>query len=426
MLEQIVQRIEQKGGTLLIVGGAVRDSLLGLNPKDIDLEVYGLSYEEILGALDGLKCDTVGKSFGIIKCGDFDLSIPRKENKVGVGHKSFDIELNHTLSPKEAAMRRDFTINSMYLTMKKEVIDEFGGQEDLKNGVLRHTSGAFSEDPLRVLRGMQFCGRFNLVGHPDTLELCRSMVEEFDSLSKDRLWAEWVKLFKSPKPSMGLNFLKDSGWIKCFPALNLEIPQDPVWHPEGNVWVHTLFVCDEAARIAQEKGLDPVILVGAALLHDVGKAITTVQKNGRWVSPGHAEKGVSIAREFLESIKCPNDIADQICILVKEHMAHINLTEKSVKRLKLRLGPVSMNMWGAIVESDHSGRPPLSKGNPAEKWVEIGNSLSVEPLLKGRHLIHLGFSPGPEMGKILNEAFELQLEKSWGFNRLMAWAQNRR
>jgi len=423
---EVFERIENAGGRILIVGGAVRDRYLGLEPKDIDIEVYGLSYEEILGALKGLKCDTVGKSFGIIKCGGFDLSIPRTENKIGVGHKNFEIELNHKLTPKEAAMRRDFTMNSMYETLRGEIIDEFGGREDLNNGVLRHTSSAFAEDPLRVLRGMQFCGRFNLVGHPSTLELCRSMIGEFESLSKDRLWAEWAKLFSSNKPSMGLKFLKDSGWIKCFPALDLEIPQDPIWHPEGNVWVHTLYVCDEAARIAREKNLDPIILVGAALLHDVGKAITTFEKNGRWVSPGHAEKGVSIARDFLESIKCPNNIANQICILVKEHMAHINLTEKSVKRLKIRLGPVSMNMWGAIVESDHSGRPPLPKANPSEKWVEIGNSLSVEPLLKGRHLISLGVSPGPEMGKILNEAYEIQLEKCWDFDMLMNWAKNRR
>ncbi len=177
-----------------LVGGCVRDSLLGIAHKDFDLEVYGVSYEVLARALSAHgRVDLVGKSFGVIKFtgqsgGQWDFSLPRRDSKISTGHKGFDVEFEPEIEPWVAASRRGFTINSlMWDPRTGEYLDFFGGRDDLQKGVLRHTSSAFIEDPLRVLRAMQFVARFDLSPAPETVELCRSITHTFPELAVERV-----------------------------------------------------------------------------------------------------------------------------------------------------------------------------------------------------------------------------------------------
>ena len=243
-LREILEKIQLAGGQGLVVGGSVRDYLIDPNiePKDLDVEVYRLSVDQLVELLQGYgKVDQVGKSFGVIKLTtkqtDYDFSLPRTENKEGKGHTGFMVEVDPNISPKQAARRRDFTINSIaYDPLTGEFIDHFGGEVDLRFGYLIATSKAFSEDPLRVLRGMQFAGRFNLIAVSSTLDLCKSLLSEYKDLSKDRVWGEWYKwATKSVKPSKGLNFLDQCGWLTLYPELEAlkGVEQDSEFHPEG-------------------------------------------------------------------------------------------------------------------------------------------------------------------------------------------------
>jgi tRNA nucleotidyltransferase/poly(A) polymerase len=239
----ILNDITQSGGRALIVGGAVRDAILGKSPKDIDFEVYGLSYDQLNNILSKYgKSDLVGQSFGVIKFvgedgSDFDFSLPRTDSKAGVGHKDFTVSVNSDLTPEQAASRRDFTINAIsYNPLTGEIIDPYNGRQDLQNKVLRHTSDAFAEDPLRVLRGMQFASRFGFDIAPETAELANSIREEYKHLPKERIYEEFKKLVtKGIEPGKALDFLYTTGWSENFPEIhNLkDTPQEPEYHPEG-------------------------------------------------------------------------------------------------------------------------------------------------------------------------------------------------
>ncbi len=412
---------------VLIVGGFVRDSLLNAESKDVDIEVYGMSLEQIEEVLidNEFRVDAVGKAFGVLKIdNEIDVSVPRRENKVGVGHKGFNVMPDPDMSVEEAASRRDFTINSMAMSVYGDIIDPFGGVGDLSIGVLVPTSSAFVEDPLRVLRGMQFAARFNLVPSENFLMMSRGMVDLFGDLPKERVWEEWKKwALKGVLPSVGLDLLVETKWIVHFPEINAlrDVPQDPEWHPEGDVFVHTKHVVDAAAEIADREQLgehDRLVLMFAALAHDFGKPSTTKMQDGRWRSRGHCQDGVEPAEQFLLRIGAPLAIIAEVKPLISEHLVHAGIDDpspKAVRRLANRIAPASIEALGRLVESDHSGRPPLPKGNPFQVWVDKAHSLNVfsekpQPILMGRHLMEMGVEPGRSMGVLLNKAFESQLD----------------
>ena len=224
-IEQIVHIISSRHGRAYVVGGAVRDALLGIQPKDIDIEVHDVSPETVLLLLKRFgKCAEVGQAFGVIKLtmqdGEtIDISFPRVERKTGTGHTGFDVQIDPYIGTKAAASRRDLTINSIMVdAISGAIIDHFGGIQDLYAGILRHTSEAFSEDPLRVLRVAQFAARFNMNVAPETVELCRSMLPEFETISKERIWGEFEKIFtKGVNISKARWFLMECGWAKHFP-----------------------------------------------------------------------------------------------------------------------------------------------------------------------------------------------------------------
>jgi tRNA nucleotidyltransferase (CCA-adding enzyme) len=437
MLEQlqpILAAIQAAGGQPLIVGGAVRDLLLGHAPKDLDVEVYRLNVERLAAALAPFgRLDAVGRSFGVLKLRthageEFDFALPRRESKIGAGHRGFLAAPDPTMTPQEAAARRDFTINAMALTPDGQVLDFFGGQADLRDRILRHTTMAFAEDPLRVLRGMQFAARFDMQLAPETAALGRALLPEAPTLAIERVWAEWVKWAgKSARPSAGLRVLEQTGWISLYPELValIDCEQDSLWHPEGTVWQHSLFVCDAAAAVAERDGLageERAVLLFAALCHDLGKPATTSHDpDGRIRSPGHAEAGIVLSEALLRRIGCPHDIVAQVAPLVREHMTHIGMAvaDRPVRRLALRLAPATIEQWGRLVEADHSGRPPLPPGNPGAEIVALAQRLGAaagrpEPILLGRHLIEAGMlRPGPKLGALLRRAYQAQIDGSF-------------
>lgn len=412
---------------VLIVGGYVRDLYLGVDSKDVDIEVYGLSLDAISDALQvaGFRVNAVGKAFGVLKVdNEIDVSVPRRENKVGVGHKGFNVMPDPDMSVEEAASRRDFTFNAMGVDLNGVLHDPFDGRFAIDTRMLMPTSDAFVEDPLRVLRGMQFAARFNLRLSQRFIEFSQGMVSLFDELPKERVWEEWKKwALKGVLPSVGLDLLVDTNWIVHFPEINAlrNVPQDPEWHPEGDVFVHTQHVVDAAANIADREQLDEhdrLVLMFAALTHDFGKPSTTKMQDGRWRSRGHCEDGVEPAERFLLNIGAPLAVIAEVKPLISEHLVHAGIKDPSpraVRRLANRIAPASIEALGRVVEANHSGRPPLPKGNPFKVWVDKAHGLNVfsdkpQPILMGRHLVDMDVSPGKPMGVLLNKAFEAQLD----------------
>ncbi|NOK61966.1 MAG: tRNA nucleotidyltransferase [Chloroflexi bacterium AL-W] len=429
-LQPILTAIEHAGGHALIVGGAVRDYLFGHDLQDVDIEVYGLSAEQITRVLSDFgRVYAVGRSFGVLKFRfadgeELDFAMPRRENKTGAGHRGFMVEPDPHMTPREAAMRRDFTWNAMALTLSGELLDFFYGAEDLQAGVIRHVSDAFAEDPLRVLRAMQFAARFDMHLAPETAILCRSLRSEAATLSIERIWGEWHKwALKGQRPSAGLRVLYETGWIAVFPELQALVGclQNAKYHPEGDVWIHTQFVCDAAAQIAIRENLgeqERMVLLFSALCHDLGKPCTTgPDAEGRMRSPGHAKAGVPLVQSFLQRIGAPKQIIAQVERLVHRHMAHLRLqiTEAAVRRLAVQLKPATIRMWAHVLEADYSGRPPFPPGKPGTPVVEMAEQLGVvdgppKPLLLGRHLLEAGVATGPGIGALLDQAYEAQID----------------
>jgi len=434
-LQKILEAVGRVGSPR-IAGGAVRDALLGVRAKDFDIEVFACGYEELLQVLGRYgRVDCVGRSFGVIKLrideGELDFALPRTERKTRKGHQGFDVTPDPDLDERMAASRRDYTINAIsWDPLEKRLIDPFDGVRDLESGLLRHTSDAFVEDPLRVLRGFQFVSRFELEVAPETLALCRSMVDCFPELARERVWMEWKKwICRGRKPSLGLKFLKDCGWMKWFePVSALDAcPQDPEWHPEGDVLAHTGYCLDALVKMDEWGKADDdlrLVLGFAVLCHDFGKPATTarVMKSGkeRWVSPGHDQVGGPIAEGFLQFLKAPKVLARHVEPLVKNHMVVVQYKEKpsmaAVRRLARRLEPASIGELLLVIRADQGGRPPLS-GEPSlglRLLKECSEELRMvdrapSPIVQGRHLIERGHKPGPHFSGWLEALFEHQL-----------------
>jgi tRNA nucleotidyltransferase (CCA-adding enzyme) len=326
------------------------------------------------------------------------------------------------MSIAEAARRRDFTINAMSVDLATgELEDPFGGSADLRHGLLRHTSERFAEDPLRVLRGMQLAARFDLDTTPETIELCRSI--PFEGLAPERVFEEWRKLvLKGKRISRGLAFLRDTGWVRHFPELArlIDCPQDPQWHPEGDVWVHTLHVMDAFARARTGDDWEDLVVGFACLCHDLGKpATTTRESDGRIRSRGHEAAGEAPTRSFLAAMTRQTALTDEVVPLVRHHLKPRQLfdaqaSDAAVRRLADKVGRI--DRLARVSRADSEGRPPLPTDDRDADWLlERARRLELEnqrptPLVLGRHLIERGLVPGPVFGPILDRCFEAQLD----------------
>jgi tRNA nucleotidyltransferase (CCA-adding enzyme) len=443
-LDRIARELRAAGYPAVVVGGSVRDALLGIEPKDFDIEVYGISYNLLAEFLETRgRVDVVGKAFGVVKftsAGEhtWDFSIPRRDSKTGRGHRDFLTTFDRDITLREAASRRDFTINAMaFDPVTGELLDFFGGQEDLNAGVLRATSEAFAEDPLRVLRGMQFACRFDLTVDAATAAMSRAIAGEYATLAKERIAEEFMKwavmkgAMTSARPGRIGEYLRATGWIGHFPEIQnlFGVPQDPDWHPEGDVGVHTMHVLNAAARIAERDGLaddDRAVLLFAALAHDFAKPATTQlrEREGRqrWTSWGHEPAGGPMARAFLDRIGIKSAITEQVVPLVENHLAHHSIgrdpTPRAVRRLAMRLAPASIAQLVRLIEADASGRPPLLPGVPplAAKILAAAEAEAVEwspqaPLILGRHVLpYFDSRPGAHIGEVTRAAYEAQAD----------------
>jgi len=454
-LRIVSQSMQSHGGRALLVGGAVRDKVWAeiqdreWEISDLDVEVFGLpgwELREIAGELG--QVSVCGQSFEVIQLTmqiggdgervDVDLSLPRRDSKVGEGHRGFQVEGDPWMTIEDAAGRRDFTCNSMsWDPLTGELIDPFGGKHDIEMGLLRMVSrDHFGEDPLRVLRGMQFASRFGWKMDRDTVIECQSLFDEFPTLSRDRLWAEWKKWASGVRPSNGLRVLRKTWWVEWFPELErmVETEQDPVRHSEGNVFRHTQLVVDELARMGA--GVEVMM---AGLLHDIGKASTTsVGEDGHVHAFGHAQAGEELARRFLERIGAPKDVTEVVTRLVGAHMWHLNgASVRNVKRWSRRVSPASMGQLVQLVVADSRGRGWRGSGRNEELPWQVKELIgSVEaagvqeeeekPLLRGRDLLSLGMVEGPEVGEVLRESMEVQIEEGWtSREEAVEWAEAR-
>ncbi len=448
----VLEEIRKKGGRPVIVGGFVRDLLLlGTQRKeDVDIEVFQMGYERLKRIVLSLGGNEHGKSFGVFTIGNLEIALPRRERKIGKGHKGFEVEIAPDLSFSEASSRRDLTINSMGLDpWSGEFFDPHGGRMDLAAGILRHASHRFSEDPLRVLRVMQFASRFCFSVHPATVELCKGI--DLGELPVERIWGEWKKmLLQGKKPSFGLRFLERSGATRFFPELKAlaETPQDEGWHPEGTVWDHTLLAMDEATRLRKgDPGFDLPLMLGV-LCHDLGKPLTTRfdEKKNRIVSPRHEAEGEEPTRSFLSRITKEKDLIEKVVILVRRHMAPHHLykekekginTRPGLRRLALKVDPILLER---VARADHFGRltpDARARTYPAGDWfLEAVEELELDekkpkPIVMGRHLIKEGISPGPEMGEWLKRLFNAQLQERFstleqGLELLRRWLKEKK
>ena len=461
-LEAILRALDAAGFLAILVGGAVRDAFLGLNPKDFDVEVYGVAYDRLAGLLAAYgRVDLVGKSFGVVKLtvgeSTWDFSIPRRENKTGPHHRDFHTTFDPSITPTEAASRRDFTINAIgYDPNRDQVLDFFGGREDLHNRILRATGSAFSEDPLRVLRGMQFACRFDLEIDPATADVARSIAHQYSTLAIERVAEEFMKwATKGDHPGRIAGYLKATGWDVHFPeiAALAGTPQDPGWHPEGDVGTHTMLVLDAAARVAKREILDGderAVLLFSALCHDFAKPATTQlrEREGgaegkRCAGPPGATKprAVPWRARFWSASGSRRRSSSQVVPLVENHLASSSVgrgtdghapTPRAVRRLAMRLAPANILQLLRLIEADHSGRPPLPAGLPegAVRIREMAFAQEVQekpqaPLIQGRHVLpYFDNRPGKHIGEVVNAAIEAQADGEFSTQEeALAWLE---
>jgi tRNA nucleotidyltransferase (CCA-adding enzyme) len=379
-LLQITEDIRSAGGRAFLVGGFVRDKLLGVNgeARDFDIEVYSISQENLLKVLSRHgKPNLIGKAFGVIHLSrqgiHYDFSFPRTESKTGTGHRAFDVQTNPNLSFEEAARRRDFTINAMGMELPDlELIDPYNGRRDLENRILRHVSDAFAEDSLRVLRGVQFAARFELNAAKETVELCKTL--SLNDLSRERIEEEFRKwLLKGVKPSLGLDFFCRVGLQKMFWEIGLNE--------------------DSHAKLGS-------ILDFLAGIKESDKEAEIIMFAGLLCLPG------AKPANFLEKWIPVNALLKKVPALLAS-LTLLNLNDKSdLRRCALKAGGLKLPaMLKSAIQNDAAFCSEAKKiGTEMEIW-----EAAPEPFITGQMLLDMGLKPSPRFGEIIKQIFEMQL-----------------
>ena len=438
LAREIATAVQAEGGRALIVGGWVRDRLRGQPSKDIDLEIFGVPQDRLPALLASFgRVEAVGQSFAVYKLiqpaagsrqpAVFDVSLPRRESKSGRGHKGFEVQGDPSMSLADAARRRDFTINAISwdpLTDRYE--DPFDGRVDIERRVLRVVDPeTFADDSLRVLRAVQFSARFEFSLHEDTAALCRRI--PLDDLPAERIWGELEKLLlQAARPSIGFALARDLGVVEALlpeltPLAGCE--QEPDWHPEGDVWTHTLMVIDKARELNGDLDRPQLITVMlGAVCHDLGKPATTAVIDGRIRSMEHEEAGVAPTLRLLDRLNIHTidgyDVRTQVVGLVAQHlkpgMFHKagNVGDGAFRRLAQK---VDMELLARVARADCLGRSGGFDCSAMDWFIERARALGVEhqppaSLLKGRHLLALGVPAGPKGGDVLKQVYERQLD----------------
>ena len=420
--EIIAEQAAFKGGRAYFVGGCVRDWIMGKENKDLDIEIHGLPCEDVKAILDSIgDCITAGSSFGVFKLKgrNIDVALPRSETGTGRGgHKDFEVNVDPYIGLKKAAGRRDFTVNAlMQDIISGEIADFFGGVDDIRNSILRHVNDlAFSEDPLRVLRGCRFAARLGFSIADETVDLCRKM--DLSRLSPERIMGELENvLLKAEHPSVFFEELKNmDGLSFWFPELKdlTGIRQDPAFHPEGDVWIHTMKTLDEAAKL-RSHAENPLWFMFSALCHDLGKSIATEEINGVIHAYGHDEKGLELADRFLSRLTNETNLKKYILNMVWLHMRpNMLIQQKATEKAFMKLFDLSVSPEDLILlsKADYYGSSASSYDSMESELKEMISEYRRRmalPYVKGEDLIAAGAIPGPDFGKALEYAHKLRL-----------------
>jgi tRNA nucleotidyltransferase (CCA-adding enzyme) len=425
----IAQRVRDRGGRALVVGGFVRDRLLGFASDELDLEVFGVPEDRLPELLSAFgRVEAVGQQFPVYKVGAIDVALPRRESKSGRGHKGFTVTGDPFMSIEEAARRRDFTVNAIsWDPLTGEHLDPFNGRADIAKRILRVVDPrTFADDSLRVLRAVQFAARFELTVDDETKRICRAIA--LDDLPAERIWGELEKLLlKAQKPSIGFATAREIGVTeRLLPEMHalIDCPQEPEWHPEGDCWIHTLMVIDEArARNAElDRARLAAVMLGA-VCHDFGKPLTTAMIDGRIRSLGHEEAGVAPAIDLLDRLNVHSldgfDVRRQVLGMVAHHLkpgafykVRDEIGDGAFRRLAQK---VDLELLARLARADCNGRTGDFDCTAMDWFVARARALGVEhqppaPILMGRHVLELGLQPGPAVGEVLKAVYELQLD----------------
>jgi tRNA nucleotidyltransferase (CCA-adding enzyme) len=425
----IARAVREAGGRAFIVGGWVRDRLIGRTSKDVDIEVFGVPADRLRALLQGIgRVDTVGESFTVYKVEEVDVSLPRRESKSGRGHKGFAVTGDPDLSFTEAARRRDFTINAIsFDPLTEEMVDPFDGAADLQARILRAVDRTtFVDDSLRVLRALQFTARFELTVDDETKRIASGVA--LDDLPSERIWGEIEKLLlQAARPSIGFVLALELGVVdRLFPELKALVgcPQEPEWHPEGDVWTHTLMVIDEAHHRIDDLTRGPAVAIMlGAVCHDLGKPATTATIDGRIRSMGHEEAGVEPAASLLGRLNVQTidgyDVRRTVLGLVAHHLkpsafrkSATPVSDGAFRRLAQK---VDLAMLARFARADCHGRTGHFDCSAMDWFEDRARTLGVEhqppePLVLGRHILALGVAPGPRVGEMLKTIYEKQLD----------------
>jgi len=430
----IARAVRDAGGRAVIVGGWVRDRIMNLPGKaepNIDLEVFRIAPARLRELLERFgRLEAVGESFQVYKLGAIDISLPRRDSKAGRGHRGFVVVGDPDMSIEEAARRRDFTVNAIsWDPLSDEYFDPFDGRGDIERRLLRMVDArTFADDSLRVLRAIQFVARLGFALDEPTREVCRAIA--LDDLPSERIWGEFEKLLFADAPSRGFALAMDLGVVaKLFPELQAlaGCPQEYEWHPEGDVWVHTLQVIDQArTRITDLERPQAIAVMLGAVCHDLGKPATTAFIDGRIRSMDHEEQGVAPAAAFLDRLNVNSiegyDVRRQVLGITAQHLkpgswfkVRDEVGDGAFRRLAHK---VDLELLARVAKADCEGRRPGRFDCSAMDWfLERARALGVEhrppaPILLGRHLLELGMNPGPRVGEILKAVYEKQMDGS--------------
>ena len=430
VVEDVAREVAAAGGRAYIVGGWVRDRLLGRDNKDIDVEVFGLAPDALKTLLERRgRVDTVGASFGVFRVAglDVDFSLPRRDRNLGPGHTAFEVTADPSMTVADAARRRDFTINALsFDPLTEDVIDPTSGEADLRAGILRAVDPAtFGDDPLRAVRAAQFAARFELSVAPELFPILAA--QDLSELPGERMFEEFRKLLlRGVRPSLGLHLLRDAGLLHHFPQIDAlrDVPQDPQWHPEGDVYVHTTMALDVAATLRTGDDDEDLVFLFGVLCHDFGKPETTKWIDGRLTSRGHEPAGEGPTRRFLQRMRAPRRLEERVVVLVREHLAPMLLgTAKAgpaaYRRLARRTMPkgVSLELLERTARADSWGRTTpdalARRFDHGDRLLAMSTQLAVpksgpRDVVQGRHLITRGFQPGKSFSAILGACREYQ------------------
>ncbi len=441
LILSLASAVAEAGGRAYFVGGYVRDHLLGRENKDMDMEIHGLAPETLEAILDSLgERTTMGASFGVygLKHWDIDIAMPRRESAVGRGHKDFRTEVDPFLGCEKAAERRDLTINAMMEdVLSGEVLDFFGGQADLKAGVLRHVSDEhFGEDPLRVLRCAQFAARFDFRVAQETVEICRTM--DLSVLPRERIMGELEKaLEKAARPSLFFETLREMEQLELwFPELQalVGVPQSERFHPEGDVWNHTMQVLDQAAKLRAE-AKEPLALLLSALCHDFGKAVTTSFTKGDYHAYEHEKQGLPLIDTFLRRLTGDKNLIAAVSDLCAQHMRPNKMAQQGSSRKSWNhlfdesRCPENLLL---LVRADYLGCGGTSESDFAHLAEREAQALAdyredmARPYVMGRDLQEAGISPGKNYKELLDYAHKLRLaavDKETALKQVLAMAR---